>query len=172
MQTQLRQRHHQLSRIAGIATITTSVAVIASLLVWAPSSIGSASTDTAPARLAATPTPAGGAKEVSADPAHGSGDRPSRPTCAEVGEIAAIWQTESAGGPGAAAGCGAPSNLAGDVPVSHQSEDPVDVATFLAWHMQARSSIDALSHPASGSVAHRGRSWSSAPTTIGPDTPG
>jgi hypothetical protein len=42
MQTQASQQHNQAGRIAGIGMVMSCAGVIATLLIWAPSSIGSA----------------------------------------------------------------------------------------------------------------------------------
>ena len=171
MQTQSRQLYSQLGRIGGIATtVATSAAVIATFLVWAPPSMGGG--DTAPVRIAAAPTRAEGAKDVSADPTRGSGDRPARPTCAERGEIAASQKTEKAGAYIVPTGCGTRSNLAAGAPASHRNADQGDVATFLAWHMQARNSIEGFSNSPVGAVRQAGeRAWpastaNQAPTSV------
>jgi hypothetical protein len=135
MQTQASQQHNQLGRIAGIAMVMSCAAVIATLLTWAPSSIGSANDNPAPAKLSAMPAQAAGAKQAPADPAHGSSDSPTRPTCAELGGI------EKTGESSGTVGCGVRSNLAGGTPASNQSEERLDVGTFLAWHVQARNLI-------------------------------
>lgn len=141
MHTQASQQHNQLVRIAGIATVVSCAAVIGTLLTWAPSSTGSANDNAAPAKLAAMPTHATGVKEAPAHPADGSSDSPARPNCAELGGIASTQGTQRTGESSGTVECGVRSNLAGDAPASNQSVKQVGVATFLAWHAQARSLI-------------------------------
>jgi len=127
MRTQASQQHKQQGRIPGIAIamVVLCAAVMATVVGWVPSSIGSANDNSPPAKLSAVvPVQVGGAKEATADPGDGSRDRPTRPTCAERG-----------------VGCGVGNNVAGGTPASDQSEERVDVATFLAWHVQAHTLI-------------------------------
>jgi len=141
MRTQASQQHKQRGRIPGIAMVTTYAAVMVAFVAWVPFSIGSANDNAAPAKLSAVPAQAGGAKEAAADPGHGSSDRPTRPTCAELGGIASTPETQRTVEPGGIVECGVRSNLAGGTPASDQSEERVDVATFLAWHVQAHNLI-------------------------------
>jgi hypothetical protein len=137
MQTQASPYRSQLVRIAGIAVILSCTAVIAMLLKWVPFSFGNAKESSAPAKLAAISFPAPSAREAPVNPAHGSSDIPTKPTCAELSGIVSTRGTETTDGSDGNVGCSVVSNLAGDMPVSHQS----DVDTFLAWHVQARDSI-------------------------------
>jgi hypothetical protein len=66
MQTQASQQHNQLVRIGGIAVVMSCAAVIATLLTWAPSAIGSANDNPAPAGLSAMPAQVASAKEAPA----------------------------------------------------------------------------------------------------------
>ena len=139
MQTQASQQYNQPGRITGIAMVMYCAAVIATLLTWAPSSIGSVNDDAAPAKLSAMPPHGVGAKEAPADPAHESSDSSTRPTCAELGEIALTQETERTGKSGGSVGCGVGSNLAGGTSAgSNRIEEQIDVGTLLAWHLQAR----------------------------------
>jgi len=137
MQTQVSQRYRQRGRIAGIAMIICCAGAI--VLTWAPSLIGGANDNAAPVKSSPVPTQAGGANEAPADPAQGSRDTPTRPTCAEVDAIASIQEIARTGESGGTVGCGVGSNLAGGTPADNQSEEQVDVATFLAWHVQGRN---------------------------------
>jgi hypothetical protein len=139
MQTRVSQQNNQMVRIADIAMVISRAAVIATLLTWVPSSIGGASDKPAPAKSSAGPAPAAGAKEATADPGHESSDFPTTPMCAGLGGIASTQVAEMTGESGATVGCGVGNNLAGGPPASNDRAEQVDVATFLAWHVQARS---------------------------------
>lgn len=101
--------------------VMSSAVLVATLLAWPHSLVGGINDDTATARIAALPTQAAGTKEVSVDPAHGSGNPPTRPTCAGRGEIAAAQETDGAAEPNLI-GCGPRGNLAGDAPAGHVSQ--------------------------------------------------
>ena len=112
MQTQVTPLHHNwLGRMPGISMALPCVAAI--LLTWGPSSIGGTSAVAAPAVLPEILIPADSANEV-----HGSTEA-NGPLCA-----------------GAGAWCAA-NNLFDGAPVDH-SQEWVDVATFVEWHVQAR----------------------------------
>jgi hypothetical protein len=118
MQTQASQQHKQRGQVPGIAMVISCAAVTTAFLTWDPSSIGSANDNLAPARLSAVPAQAAGAKEAPADAGRGSSDRPTRPMCAKLSEIASTQETKRSAGP---VGCGLGSNLAGGTPASNQS---------------------------------------------------
>ena len=139
MQTQVSEQCKQPGRIAGVAMVISRAAFIATLLTWAPSSIGSANDNPAPAKAWAGPAQAAGAKEATAEPGNGSGDLPTRPMCAGHGGITSTQVTAGTGESGGTVACGVGNNLAGGSTTSNQEEELVDVATFLAWHVQARS---------------------------------
>ena len=138
MQTHANQQHKQRGRVPGIAMAMSRAVAIAMLLSWAPSSIGSANHDSVPARLPAVPAQTAGAKET---PAAGRGSRDSTnfPICAEFRRVAATQNAERSGESTDIVGCGVSNNLAGGMPASNQSEERVDVATFLVWHVQGRN---------------------------------
>jgi hypothetical protein len=79
-------------------------------------------------------------------------------TCAELGAIALTPETGRTGEASGTVWCGVRSNLAGGTPASNQSAERVAVATFLAWHVQARNLIQYAQHPAVGPVADGGES--------------
>lgn len=139
MKTQADQLHKRRVRIRGISMAMSRAAAIAVLLAWTPSSIGSANHDSARARLPAVPAQVAGTKTVPADPGYGRGDLPTGPMCAELGVIRATRFTEGNEESVDAVGCGLGNNLAGGTPASIHSEDRVDVATFLAWHVEGRN---------------------------------
>ena len=140
MKTHANQLHKQRVRITGIAIAMSRAAAIAVLVGWTPSSIGSANHDSAPAvRLPAVPAQAAGTKAVPADPGHGAGEIPTGPMCAKLGVITAKRFTEGKGESADAVGCGIGNNLAGGAPARTDAEDRVDVATFLAWHVEGRN---------------------------------
>jgi hypothetical protein len=141
MQAQARQQYNQLLRVVRIAVVMSCAAGVAALVGWAPSSIGGAHDNGAPLKLAAAPAQAPGATETATDPARRSADTPTRPTCAERGVTASTPQTERAGESVAAVGCGVRTNQAERTPARNQSEERVDVATLLAWHVQAHNLI-------------------------------
>ena len=135
MQTQVSQQRNQLIRNAGIAMILARAAVIASLLIWVPSSLGSANRNPALAGPSVVPVQIGGARKAPVYPSHGPSARPIRPTCAEFGRIASAPITKTTGESGVIVGCGSGNNLAG----GNRSGERADVATFLEWHVQARN---------------------------------
>lgn len=139
MHTQASQQHKQRGRIPGIAMVISCAAAIAILLTWAPSTIGGANHNPAPSKVSAMPAQAAGANDGPVDRGQGSSDRPTKPICAELDGIASVQETEMTGESSGTVGCGVGSNLAGGTPASNQSEERVDVATFLAWHVQART---------------------------------
>jgi hypothetical protein len=139
MKTQANQLHKRRVRITGMAMAMPRAAAIAVLLAWTPSSIGSADHDSARARLPAVPAQAAGTKAVPADPGYGPGDLPTGPMCAELGVIRATRFTEDNGESADAVGCGIGNNLAGGKPSRAYDEERVDVATFLAWHVEGRN---------------------------------
>jgi hypothetical protein len=139
MQMQVSEPCKQPGRIAGVAKDISRAAVIATLLTWAPSSIGGVNDNPAPATASAGPAQAAGAKEATADPGNKSGDLPTRPMCAGPGGIASTQLAEGTSESSVTIVCGVGNNLAGDSPANNQSEEQEDVATFLAWHLQARS---------------------------------
>ncbi len=138
MQTPASQPHKR-CRIPGIAIV--SCAAVATLLTWAPSSIGSANDNPVTVKLSAVPSQAAGAKDAPVDSRHESSERPTRPTCAELAGIASTQTTERTGESNVALGCGVRSNVAGGTQASDQIEERIDVATLLAWRSQARNSI-------------------------------
>ncbi len=119
----------------GIATM--SCAAVAMLLAWAPSSIGSAGDNPVLAKLSAVPSQAA-AKEAPVDSRHESSERPTRPTCAELAGAASTQTIERTGESNLAVGCGVRGNVAGGTQAGDQIEERIDVATFHAWHSQAR----------------------------------
>lgn len=141
MQTQASQQPNLVGRIAGIAVVMSCAAVIATLLTWAPSSTGSDNANAAPDKVSAVPAQAGSVKQAPAEPAHGATDRPTRPTCAELGGVASTQEPDRTEDSSGTVGCGIRGDLADGGPASNQSEKRVNVATFLAWHAQARDLI-------------------------------
>jgi hypothetical protein len=139
MQTQVSKQCKQPGRIAGVAIDISRAAVIASLLTWTPSSIGGADDNPAPAMASAGPAKAADAKEATAEPGKGSGDLPTRPMCAGLDGIKSTQVTAGTGESGGTVGCGVGNNLAVGLPTSNRRDEQVDVANFLAWHVQARS---------------------------------
>jgi hypothetical protein len=133
------QRYNQLIRIVRIAVVVSCAAGIAALVGWAPSSISGASDNATPDRLSAAPAQAAGTTETATDQAQRSSDTPTRPTCAERGVIASTPEIGATDESVAVVGCGVRSNLAEGTPAS--SEERVDVATLLAWHVQAYNLI-------------------------------
>ena len=142
MQTPASQPHKR-CRIPSI--VMMSCAAVATLLTWARSSIGSANDNPVPIKLSAVPFQAAGAKEAPVDSRRESSERPTRPTCAELAGIASAQTIERTGESNVALGCGVRSNVAGGTQASDQIEERIDVATFLAWHSQARDSIQHVS---------------------------
>ena len=138
MKTQADQLHLYRTRITGIAIAMSRAAVITVLLAWAPSSIGSANHDFSPAGLPAVPAQAAGTKAVPAEPGYRPGDFPAGPLCAKLVGITATRFIEGTGAVDAV-GCGIGNNLAGGTPARFHDEDRVDVATFLAWHVEGRN---------------------------------
>jgi hypothetical protein len=136
MKTHANQVHQQRVRITGVAMAISRAAAIAVLVGWTPSSIGSANHDSAPAKL---PAQAAGTKAVPADPGHGPGELPAGPMCAELVVITPKRFTEAKGESADAVGCGIGNNLARGIPARTDDEDRVDVATFLAWHVEGRN---------------------------------
>lgn len=139
MRTHANQLHKQRVRITGITMAVSRAAAIAVLLAWTPSSIGSANQDSAPARLPAVPAQAAGTKAVPADPGHRTGDLPAGPVCAELRVIRAARFTGGMGESADAVGCGIGNNLASGTPARADDGDRVDIATFLAWHVEGRN---------------------------------
>ena len=133
------QQPNRSGRIARIAMVISRAFAIVTLLIWAPSLIGSANGNGAPAAMLVAPTAGEGAKETPVDPADGTQDSPPGPTCAKPGAIASAPQgkmnSEVTGG----VGCGVGNNLAGGDSAMDQSHARVDLATLLAWHEQART---------------------------------
>jgi len=139
MKTQVSRLRKQRVRTTGSAMAMSRAAAMAVLLAWTPSSIGSANHDSAPAKLPAVPSQAAGMKEAPANPGHGPGAFPTGPMCAEPGVIRAKRFTEGNGELADAVGCGIGNNLAGGPPSRTSDEERVDVATFLAWHVEGRN---------------------------------
>ena len=141
MQAHAKRPHDQLIQVMRMAMALSWIALMAALLEGVPSSIGSANENTAAAQSSAAPPQAPGAVESAMDPVHGSSDRPARPTCADLGVIASTPEIEISGESKDTVGCGPRSNLAGGISANAQSEDRVDVATLLAWHVEAHTLI-------------------------------
>jgi hypothetical protein len=139
MKTQVSELHEQRIRITGAAKVISRAAAIAVLLAWTPSSIGSANHDPVPARLPAEPTQAAGTNAVPVAPAPRSGDLPAGPMCAELSVFTATRVAEANGELADDVGCGIGNNLALGAPVRSNDEERVDVATFLAWHLEGRN---------------------------------
>jgi len=127
MQTQASQRPKQWGRIPRSVIVMACIGVIASLLASAASSVGGANDNSgdnsAPGRISAVPAQAAGLKETSADKGGGSSERPARPTCAELGLMVSIPESERTVEATSALGCGARSNLASGTPASNQSQE-------------------------------------------------
>ena len=135
MTTKVSRLHKQRVRITGSAMAMFRAAAISILLAWTPSSIGSANHDKFPVG----PAQAAGMKAAPAHPGYGSGALPTAPICAEFGVIKAKRFTEGNGEFTNAIGCGIGNNLAvGPSSLTHD-EERVDVATFLAWHVEGRN---------------------------------
>ena len=136
MKTHANRMLKQRVRITGIPMVMSRAAVIAVLVAWTPSSIGSANHDSAPkAGLRAVPAQAARTKGVPADPGHGF---PAGPMCAKLA-VTAQRVIEGSGVPADAVGCGMGNNMAAGTPARVDEEDRVDVATFLAWHVEGRN---------------------------------
>jgi hypothetical protein len=121
MQTQVTQPHYSwVGRMPRISMALPCVAAM--LLTWGQSSIGGTSDIPAPAVLAPILTPAYNANELLPGPGQRSSDANGR-LCAGAG--------------GADAGCTA-NNLVDGAPAGGPSQEWVDVATFVEWHVQAR----------------------------------
>lgn len=133
MQTPASQPHKR-CRVPGI--VMMSCATAATLLTWAPCSIGSANDNPVPVKLSAVPFQVAGAKQAPVDLRRESSERPTRPTCAELAGIASTQATERTGESNVALGCGAQNNVADGTHAGDQLEERIDVATFLAWHSQ------------------------------------
>ncbi|HKQ24051.1 MAG TPA: hypothetical protein VJT81_06370 [Burkholderiales bacterium] len=137
MKTHANQMLKQRVRITGIPMVMSRAAVIAILVAWTPSSIGSANHDSAPnAGLRAVR--AAGTKAVPADPGHRPGDFPAGPMCAKLA-VTAQRVIEGSGVSADTVGCGMGNNMAAATPARVDEEDRVDVATFLAWHVEGRN---------------------------------
>ncbi len=139
MQTRVSKQRKQPGPITGVAMVIFRAAVIASLLTWTPSSIGGAVDMPPPAMASAEPAKAADVKEATAEPGKGSRDLPTRPMCAGLDGITSTQVTAGTGESSSTVGCGVGNNLAGGSTASNQGEEQVDVADFLAWHVQARS---------------------------------
>ena len=135
MQTQGRWQHKQRGWIPNIAMTISCAALIGGLLTCASSSIGGTHGDPAPAQISLAPAQPAGQEAAAAD---STSERPTRPTCAGLVEVASLQQDETTSD---ALGCGVRSNLAGSWSANNQSEKQADVATLLAWHVQARGLI-------------------------------
>lgn len=137
MKTHANQVQKQRVQISGGTMAMARAAAIAVLLAWTPSSIGSANHDSVPtARLPAVPPQAAGTK---ADPGYRPGHFPGGPMCAELVVIMPTRFTEASGVSADAVGCGLGNNLAAGTPARVDEGDRVDVATFLAWHVEGRN---------------------------------
>ena len=141
MQAHAKQPHDQLIRVMRIAMALSWIALMAALLEGVSSSIGSANDNTAAAQSSAAPPEPPGAVEAAMDAVHGSGDRPARPTCADLGVIASTPEIETSNESMDTLGCATRSHLAGGTSATKPSEDRVDVATLLAWHVEANTLI-------------------------------
>lgn len=141
MEAQARQQYNQVIRVVRIAVVISCAAGIAALAGWAPSSIGGANDNAAPVRLSAAPAQSAGATEASTGQAHRATDAPTRPTCAELDVGKSTPEVERTGEAITAVGCGVRSNIAEATPASNQGDERVDVATLLAWHVQAHNLI-------------------------------
>jgi len=141
MQPHASQQVKQLSRIAGVTMLTSRAAVIATLLTCVQSSIGSDSVNnnSAPAKLSATSAQAASSRKAPAEQAL-ERDGPSRSTCAELRGIASAERPQTTGGSSDIGGCAVRSNFGGRSLTGNQTKERIDIATFLAWHMQARNS--------------------------------
>ena len=139
MQAHAKEPRDQLIQVMRIAMALSWIALMAALLEGVPSSIGSANDNIAAAQSSAAPPQAPGAAEAYMDAAQGSSDRPARPTCADLGVIASTPGIETNGKSKDTLGCGMRGTLAGRTPADKQSEDRVDVATLLAWHVEAHT---------------------------------
>ena len=141
MQAHAKQPHDQVLSVMRIAMALSWIALMAALLEGVLFSIGSANDNTAATPSSAAPPQPPGVVEAAMDPVHGSSDRPARPTCADLGVIASAPEGERNDESNDTLGCGAGSNLAGGTSANTQSEDRVDVATLLAWHVEANTLI-------------------------------
>ena len=128
MRGQVSQRYDQLIGVMRIALILSGSTLMAAAFVGGAASSSGGNDNAAPVQLSAAAALAHGATEAATDPAGQSSDSPARPICSERAVMASTLGTENTGEPGDAAGCGVGSN---------QNEEPVDVATLLAWHAQA-----------------------------------
>ncbi len=144
MQMQASQRPRQRGGIPRGVMVIACTGVIAGLLIWAAPSVGGANNsgdNMAPGRISAVPAQAAGQKEASADERGGSNERPAKPTCAELGRMASMQESERTAEATNTLGCGVQGNVASGTPAGNQSQEGVDVATFLAWHLQVRNLI-------------------------------
>jgi hypothetical protein len=111
MQPLASQQHKQWGRIPRRVMVMSCNGVIASLLIWS-SSVGGANDNSAPVKISAVPAQPAGSKEASADKRGGSSNRPTRPTCAELGAMASTQESERTVEASSALGCGVRSNVA------------------------------------------------------------
>jgi len=118
MQTPARQQYRPLVRIADITMGTSCAALMAILLTWAASSIGGVNEGRAPTRAWAISAQAAGPKAAPAGPTDGASDRPAKPTCAELGGIAAKQHAQTTHESRGTVGCGIPRNLAAGTPAT------------------------------------------------------
>lgn len=128
MQMQASQRPKQCGRIPRGVMVIACAGVIASLPTWAASSVGGANDNSgdnlAPGRISAVLAQAAGQKETSADKRGGSGERPARPTCAELGPMASAQESERIAEAASTFGCGVPSNVAiGTLPATRAGNE-------------------------------------------------
>jgi len=137
MRGQVSQRYDQLTGLMRIAMFLSGYALMAAVFVGGVASSSGGNNNAAPVQLSAAAAQAHGATEAATDPAGQSSDSPARPICSKRAVMASTLGTENTAESGDAAGCGVSSDLAGGMPASNQNEEPVDVATLLAWHAQA-----------------------------------
>jgi hypothetical protein len=141
MQAQVSQWYDQLISVMRIAMVLSGSALMAAASVGGVASSSGGNDNAAPVQLSAAAAQAPGPTEAATDPPHGSRHSPTRPTCAEVGAMASTPEIERTGESRGTDGCGPLSTLADGAPAIDRSQERVDLATLLAWHVQAHNSI-------------------------------
>jgi len=124
MQTKVSQHYDQIVPIAGIAIVMSRAAVMAAILTWAPMSYGVAGENIAPDRVA--------------QPAQGTTDSATQPTCAGLGAVGSTRQFELTAASAADVGCGVRHDVAAGTSAGRQSQAQAADTILLAWHAQAR----------------------------------
>lgn len=126
------RERNSLSRLAGSGIVISRAAACAAFLTLASSSIGSDSGKDAPRRVSAAPASINGAKQVRAKPM----DEANKPASLACNSVPV---TKGAGASGGTVGCGEGGNPAANISISNPSDERMDLATLLAWHLAARN---------------------------------